>query len=508
MASPSFPASSPRPPPKDGDMRLFGFEINRIRPKETRPPRFPRGARARLSRDDPTAGRFANFFESRPENLTTWIISNYDEQTLSCFDPDELITMMSDISPEISRAVWDFLRFCNPGWEAVALSGDEQSEAGQAALDAMVARLDDYYGAADTQINRLFFAGLLRGAMLAEMVLDEAGREFVDLATPDPLYIRFRKIQDEERGDIWQMGQWVDGTFTPLEVETIRYIPIDPLPGKPYGRSVIGPAIFSALFLISLLHDLKRVVQQQGYPRIDLSIDTERLMAIMPEDISTGSEEFGAWVQDTINEIANVYEQLEPEDAYVHLDTISINRPVGTLDASSLGQIDSLVRTLERMIVRAVKSIPLLFGSNESTTETHANRQWEIHVAGIKSIQHYAESMLSRLFTLALQAQGIPATVEWRFAELRASEMLRDAQTEMILIQNEKAKYEQGWISQDEGSEAITGSPADVEEPRTSSGGLPDFLRGDGDGEERRRYLAAIRDARQTIAEVFSANGD
>jgi hypothetical protein len=145
-----------------------------------------------------------------------------------------------------------------------------------------------------------------------------------------------------------------------------------------------------------------------------------------------------------------------------------------------------------------------------ATSETNANRQWEIQAAGIKSLQHLLETMLERLFALGLQAQGIQTDVTFRFAELRAAEMLRDAQTEMMQIANERAKYEAGWTSQDEAAEAITGHAADAPAPRVASA-APGLAQDDGDGNER--LLREIREARAAVeqaimtAHEFSANG-
>jgi hypothetical protein len=121
------------------------------------------------------------------------------------------------------------------------------------------------------------------------------------------------------------------------------------------------------------------------------------------------------------------------------------------------------------MLVRALKTIPLLFGVTDGVSEANANRQWEMYVAGIKAIQHLAEGLLEHLCTLALRAQGIPAVVQWRFAELRAAEMLRDAQTEQVELANVATKYQQGWIGQDEASQIAVDHKPDADAPRGAS---------------------------------------
>lgn len=462
-----------------------------------------------------------SYVEPPPDHESQWRVQDLDSRTLSRISPARLVELLADLSPEISRALFDFIRMFNPGHELTALQADGETldERATTALAEFETTLKALYGSFDVVLSRLIFGGFMRGAFFGEVVLDRRGRLPIDFATPDPFSARFKKEADPDRGEIWRLGQWVNGEFRRLDdVPTVRYVPIDPAPNSPYGRAPVAPALFTTLFLTGLLHDLRRVVAQQGYPRIVVTVNLEKLANAAPETAPLGSSEFENWVTATVDEIERVFASLEPDDAYITTDVVEVKNPVGAVDASSLGGIDALLATLERMAIRALKTIPLLLGVSEGAGETHANRQWEIYAAGIKSIQHLLESMLESLFTVALEAQGIQATVRFRFGELRASELLRDAQTEAMQIANEKAKYEAGWTSQDEASEAITGHPADEEEPRRqpapSFGFGPDLIQGDGENEEveetvddeeddRARLLAEIRAARAEVAQLI-----
>jgi hypothetical protein len=404
----------------------------------------------------------------------TWRTLNLDASTLDRMSPAELLEKLANLSPDVSRAVWDFLRMINPGWTLTALQPDkdERHPAGQAALDAFVAQLSTLYGAFDVVLGRLSMGAFLRGGYFGELVLDKAGRKPIDLATPDPITVRWLRINDPARGLIWQAGQYQLGNWVVMDRPTIIYIPIDPFPGRPEGRALATPALFTALFLLGLLHDLRRVVAQQGYPRIDIAIDFEKLAASMPEDAANDPQKFKEWADGVVADVSRAYSGLQPDDAYIHSTVIGVNRPVGTVDAESLGGIDGLIKSLERMSVRALKSMPLMMGINDATTETNANRQWEIHVAGIKSIQHLCETMLEVLFGLALQAQGIAARVQFRFAELRAAELLRDAQVQTLNTQVAIAQYAAGWISQDEAAQKTVGHAADQQTPRAVAGNI------------------------------------
>jgi hypothetical protein len=346
---------------------------------------------------------------------------------------------------------------------------DTPDETAQAAVDGFIKQLDEHYGTADVVIGRLFLGMFLRGSFLAELVLDQTGRVPIDLVTPDPWSVRFRWREDPARGPVQQLCQWQKGTLVDLDRQTIRYVPVDAMPGSPYGRPLVAPALFVSLFLLVMLHDLRRVIQQQGYPRLDIEIVSDVVRQEIPEDIRSNPTAVNRWLTDIFTQITTAYSALPPDATYIHDSKVKINRPVGTVDASSLGGIDAIISGLERMSVRALKTMPFLLGLSETTTETQANRQYEAYIQGIKAIQHYAETPLSRLLTLALQAQGIIATVTITFAENRAAEMLRDAQVQKLTQDIATVGYEAGHISQDEAADMVFGHPAEEPEPRPSA---------------------------------------
>lgn len=449
-----------------------------------------------------------------PDHESDWRLLNLDSRTLDRESPARILELLADLSPEVSKALWDFLRNCNPGWTCKAYPpgtdrADERAVVNlpaQEALDAFLNTLKGYYGAADVVWNKLFMAAFLRGAFFAELVLDKRGRMPVDLAVPDPKSVRFKEAIDPARGQIQIPGQWIDGKFVEFTQITVRYLPIDPMPGVPYGRPLASPALFSSLFLLGLLHDLRRVVQQQGYPRLDLSIDTEKANLAFNMGPKTNPDStamtFDQYVASLVAQVQTAYAALEPDDLYIHSDIAVFNKNVGTVDASSLGAIDGLIEALERMATRALKTMPFAFGLSESTTETQATRQYELYAAGIKSLQHYAENLLEHFLTLALEAQGIAASVRFRFSELRSAERLRDALSEAAEIANEKEKRTQGWITQDEASEKITGSAAVGPEPQMQTAGVGGGVLGVGQPSSERAILERL-----SLAEVTNGNG-
>lgn len=406
-----------------------------------------------------------------PSADDTWRRMNLDARTLDKITPLQLAEYMIDISPEVSRGLFDFMRECNAGWKAEALRpGNEEvvdTEA-QAALDADIQIITDLYGGMDVVIDKLFLSTWLRGAAFAEWVIDPTnGRDLADFVVIDGSSARFKLLPHPTRGEYHQLGQLQRGQWVPLERPTIRYVPIDPLPGKPYGRPLISPALFTALFLLGLLHDLRRVIAQQGYPRLDIEIDLEMLAKRMPTNIIPGSQKEQEWVEAVVDQVATYYQNLEPDMAFTHSSLVKINRPVGTVGIEHIGGLEKIFEAVERMAVRALKTTPFMMALSESTTESQANRQYEIHAIGTRSGQHKVETILEALFGVGLRAKGIIAKVRWRFAENRVSEEMRDAQVLQLKIANAGEAYRLGYWSQDEGARYAVGKEkADAPEPR------------------------------------------
>ncbi|MEJ7763499.1 MAG: hypothetical protein WKF80_11970, partial [Thermomicrobiales bacterium] len=387
-----------------------------------------------------------------------------DPRALERMAPGELLDVLADRSPEVSRALWDYMRHLMAGYEisAVLPGSEDPDDAGSSLLKEFMKTLRSRYGAADIPLQRLFMGAMLRGAMVAEIVFDDAGRTPLDLATPDPAHFRFKLLDDPVYGEVWQLGQWQEKEFVIIDDPKVRYLPIDPKPGSPYGRAPFASAVFPALFLLGLMHDLKRVISQQGYPRVDISIDLEALEAALPD--GSPIEDLEALLLRTTDDVVDAIKVLEPDDYYVHSSAVNVNSAVGAVDSGSLGAVDGIIAGLERMCVRSLKTVPLFMGVADGVSEAYANRQWETHVKGVKHIQHIGENLLEHLLDLVLQAAGNASSTVFRFAELREVEEQRDELTLSTRLENAEMAERLGYMDRDEASTHAVGHPAVVAE--------------------------------------------
>lgn len=476
----------------------------------------PVGLGGRLVKQDTRAvmGRAAGTFTPAmgPDANATFFDNDYENNFFDQLSSHEAAKVLADLSPEVSKEVYNLLRYANGGWELKATTpGGRPSRQGQAYLDGIIARLSAIYGSLDVVINQGIISAFVYGSFCYELVLKN-GRDAVDLKAIDPTQLAFHPKDDPDRGTVWELGQIIKGKFHAIDKPTVKYVPLDPFPGTPYGRSMIMPALFVGYTLLRILHDLARVIAQQGYPRLDVEIDLTALAEVMPADAAADPDQFDQWVGQVIDEVSAVYSSLRPGDAYVHTSVVKINKAIGTVD-SSMSQIGVLIEAIERMTIRGLKAAPVAHGVTAGTTETHANRQWEAYITGIQSLQHLVENTLSSLFSLALQAKGIAAVAEFRFAKVRATEEYREVLTQQVKLDNAIKAYLAGLITLDEAAVMVFDKPAARTTPLNLSingggGNLADT--GTQDGEEALRelsrlYLEFTRRALPPEAEDLSA---
>lgn len=408
------------------------------------------GGRTTIDQQNAVGG-FGAMRSIRPprDPRTEWNWQELDARTFEKITPQRLLELLADLSPETSDGIWLWLRACVNEWEVTAYRKNADGTRGDAdpvanaSLDAFMDQLTDRHGAPDVVWAMMFLGVLLRGAFFIELVLDAGGRVPLDLATPDPASARFILRQDEVIGQYWQLGQWQGSRgFVELQTPLVRYVPVDPFPGDaPYGRPLLAPVAFVALFTLGLMHDLRRVISQQGYPRHNIEILLEELKRDMPASAADNPDEFFIWAETLQKRIQAIYEALAPSDAFVHSSSVKLEVLPGAANASNMQGITGIIEWLERMLARALKLMPMMLGVGGGRDQGDANRQYEAWIAGVKTLQQLAEKNIERLLEMALQAQGIIADVEVEFEENRVAEAMRDEQVRTLEIENAWREY-------------------------------------------------------------------
>ena len=390
--------------------------------------------------------QFSNYEQiaELPDPTGSWRTLQTQRKNLLNFPYHQLAKMALDLSPQLDKGRFDFLRFANPGY---VLEQEGNDRAVQGAED-FIALLDTYYGSFKTHIDRLWTSIFIFGAAAKELVLDEGATQAVDLAIINPMLFRFRRIQHDVRGTIWELGQWQNNQWTPLaEERLVKYLAFDADVDNPYGRPLISPSVYSSLTLLMLIDIIQRVFANQGLSRIDYQLEIEQLLTLIDRnpDIAGDDEATAQFINDQVDSIQTVLEGLDVDQDYVHTSAVAVNYGANPNQMNMAG-LDVVIKNLQRDVTNGMKSVATLSNVLDSTTETHGNLQLEVFVSAIQSFQQEVSSSIKEDLDCANQVQGIQSDLTFQFLKQRTQDKASLAETEKIQTETIIAKYESGLI--------------------------------------------------------------
>lgn len=339
--------------------------------------------------------------------------------------------------------------------------GSEIKEEGEAQtyLDELTRQIGKEYGGGLDQLHNVLALVLItNGAVCAEVAPTEELDNTVDWYPVDPTLIAFLR---DKNGDMHMGQRFRDNTFVELNTNQVFYTPLDPDVDDPYGRPPLLPALSAVLAKSQMINDLRAVAHNQGYPRLDVSIKWDAIYAASPPALrEPGQEEaFKEWTESVLSTVVADYEALQVDDTFVHYDWVNIQMVGG---AAGVGAFDfaALEKILSRSLNSALKTLPILLGINETTSETHGSIQWQIQVQGVSALQRLIKRTIEKLANTSLALKGYQAHAKVEYQKIRTVDRLFEAQADFFETRTVQLQEMMGWRSHDEAAELITNHDA------------------------------------------------
>lgn len=392
----------------------------------------------------------------------------------------EILHVMSDADPQLSFALWQWMRLVNNGHQVYAVIDvpmqqqdgsvtvvEEQDPEGQVILDELAKRVGAEYGGGMDQLVGVFTRTLLKeGAVAAEIEVNFDLTDIVDLHPVSPGRIVWLKTRDTNpdgtAGPIHRVlgAQVSTNKIEQVSPDQVRFFPLDPEIENPYGHSPFVSSIQSIYFKAQVLRDLRRVMHVAGNPRIDVSVLYQTALKNVPQAyLQAGRErELQQWINAQIEQIRSDYEKLEPDDGFVHWDHVAV-KYVGPGGGGSVN-VEQIEKVLNRQIVAGVKMLPILLGTNETSTETRGSIEWQVQVAGIEAVQKIVRRLFEWFYSTALEFYGSTASAKMEFDKHRTVDAMVEATTRQILSNFWLLVTSQGWASADEAAQDLLGHGA------------------------------------------------
>jgi len=375
---------------------------------------------------------------------------NIDLTKLQSYTAEELLELLISVHPDVSHALYMYLRMGDTGitFTAMKRTGSDD-KSGQRVLDELKEMLNTplpYPGyqhgrsidKIDT-IQRLMV--MVRGACAGEVVLNERCNDIVDIVPVDPALIWFRREPNTNRLTPWQYvknpirknGETWFGNYKQIDTPTFIYEELDPMVDDPYGRTPILPVLQVVFFHLEVLQDLKAVVHNQGYPRLDISMLEDIMIKNMPRNIAADPSKQQEYLRNRMEEIKKHFESLNPDDSLFHWDSVKVEYLKGG-NAGPMIDIKKLIDIIDTQMATALKTLLTLLSRHQGSTESYSSVDTQIYIKTVESARGVVKRFWQRSFTLAARVRGTQTTVivDYNPIDLRSeNEVERDRKSKI-----------------------------------------------------------------------------
>lgn len=373
----------------------------------------------------------------------------------------KLLREMVASNPEFGVAIFSYLRLAlTDGYTAVAYNPDKTpNPEATATLQQIIARFDvlpDYSLGFNTVQSLLSVSEslakeiLLEGGMLGELVLDKSLLPY----RVQPLSVSGIKMIPNKDGYLVPV-QSIGGDDVVLDYPTVFYVALDQDLLQAYPGSPMESGIKATMFAERFIADLTRVVRRAVHPRMNVTIDYEKFIKSVPDSVRDDEDELAKHQEEVIAQVQGMINELNPEDALVSFDFITIDY-LNNGNASLSAEYKEVRDISNSKLAAGTKTMPAVLGM-DSTSNVASTQSMLFIKAAAGAVQFKLNEFYSRVLTLAVRLMGHDVYVRFKYneidlrpaAELEAFKSTKQSRTLELLSL--------GFISDEEAAIELTG---------------------------------------------------
>ena len=345
----------------------------------------------------------ANFRRIIPRPNSARGYQSYEELSKTLIDKlpaEETRKLMATNNPAVARVVNDIKKFAISGWTLKPKGHPLFTEL----WDNMSIKNKKF----NNVLGEFAYSLAVDGAMFSEIVIDEHNAPKMIKAIP-AYTAEFRYAEDGD-GEYPQLGQYdreYDNYFKPLSDDpTISYDVLLPETGNPYGRNIIDPGLYHLNMVRGFFQSFKQAIASIIWPNLLINIDREQLQ-------NMSVEEQNAVVQALVLEVKKEIEKLEPGGVLIYGSEVKVGDFISGMNRTNLGAVMDCVDIMDREIIRALETEPVLFGRNEGLAESHVDTQMINYGYFIRDIQGIINETLTGYFNYLFYLNNVKEVAEF-----------------------------------------------------------------------------------------------
>jgi len=348
------------------------------------------------------------------------------------------IEFLKKVSPDVSMSVWNFVRLANQGHKMHMYDlgeGKNRNIELEEEWRDFTSRINEISNAGlDGLIDQLHHSAFMQGAMGLEVEVNDSRTDIVDVYPVPPKSITW-EIEERNGREVWIPYQQQNFKKVSLEKGKANFfwVPTDPDINDPRGVLHLTPVIQAIDFQLEILNDLQAVLHHQGYPRNDISINLERMVASVPPAIKNDPDKLKKHLTEQWENIRSLMQKIDPDEDYLHFDDIAIKMNEGANNSTRGLDVRAIAEVLDIQTLSGAKQMAIFMNRNQGVTESWGTVQFRIFCSGIASCHRGSKRLIEEVARLWLRVKGIQAVpvfehnmVDWNSEEQRMNVRLME----------------------------------------------------------------------------------
>lgn len=270
-----------------------------------------------------------------------------------------------------------------------------------------------------TMCQSFRYMAMLRGVIGAELVFDKQliPNRIIQIDTQQLIWY-------EQVAGVYKPKQRVPGAtnFDGIDLDIpsffISHHRRDPT--AIYGDSMFVSGINTIAARQQVINDLYRIMTITGFPRMDIKVLEEVLVANAPPSIKDDAVELNKWAATRLSEVAANFASLRADDTFVHYDSVEAKILNEKSPGASLN-ITSVIDVLNAQNQAALKTMATVIGRGSASGTNTASVEARIAAMNADALNLCVKQLLDQIFTFLLNVWGIAGYADCTFApaELR-----------------------------------------------------------------------------------------
>lgn len=390
-------------------------------------------------------------------------LANSDLLTLrNSADTRKIVHDYAHASPDLSAALWAYLRVGIPTkYTAIACSAVDGTidPAATALLQQIITRMDvlpDYTLGFSTTPNLQSLSEslakelLMYGALAGELVLDKARLPTMI----QPVSITSVKFRPDGKG--LKPIQVVGSDEIDLDVPTFVMVTLDQDLLDAYASSPFESAIKPVLFKEDFAQDIHKIIKRVIHPRQKVEINEEQFRKFLSPEAQDDPDKAAAEMAELVSTIENMVNNLAPEDALVHFDSVQfeVENPS---NAGLSAEYEVLQNIGNSRLSTGAKTMGTILGFQSGSSNIASAETMLFMKSATGAVKKKLDQFYSQIFTVALRLFGLDVVVRFEYADIDLrpeADLASFRQTQQMMIL-EQLSY--GLITDEEACLKLTG---------------------------------------------------